>query len=538
MSWAMECDFLCIGAGIGGLSGAIAATDAGLGALVLEKSELVGGVAALSLGQLWVAANHLQLAAGIADTPEEGFRYMQWVGGGRSDPVLARVLCEQAPAVIRYFAEAAGVKWRLFAPYPDYFWPMADGSAEQGRYLETEPFPATSLGAWQARTRKGASSSLTNAESRDPPAGLAAERAARDQRTMGGGLGGYLTKAALDRQIPLVTGFKVRRLLREGERVVGVEGELGGRTIKVAARRGVLVATSGYDWDRGLVSRFDARQGVSSRTQPAVTGDHLRWSGMIGAQIASVTARPQWVGLSFRCPDVCDDEGVPLWQGVSFRYPGIVLVNRHGRRFCDESWGPSYVAALSHADLERPGLANQPFWAVFDDAHRTRYRVGLSAPGTPLPSVVKSAPDLRSLANLMGIDPEGLEAQVQRFNGFAATGADPDFGRGTRPQGRANGDPAAPHPNLGPVDCPPFHAVQLEACSIGIPTAGLVADEHARVLDWEDRPVPGLYVTGNSMAMIDLGLGYNSGMGNTRGMVFGYLAAQHASRAEGVDKVT
>ena len=411
-----------------------------------------------------------------------GLEYLRWIGGGYSDEALARALCDNAPRVVRYLGERAGVEWALFRNYPDYFWPMADGSVEEGRYLEVRPFRGEALGSWQGRTRKGVAWTLTNAEvqSAASPA-LGAQRARSDERTMGAGLGAYLVKAAVTRGTRILCEFVVDRLLSEGDRVVGVVGRHDGRPASVRARKGVLIATSGYDWSRQFVSRFDARPGGATRTQPAVAGDHLRWAGMLGAQVASMTARPQWVGLSFRSPDECDEEGIPLWQNVGFRLPHSVLVNRHGRRFCDESWGPSYVAALAHADIDRPGLVNQPFWAVFDSRHRARYRVGFSAPGDPLPAVVVSAPTLRALGASMGVDPAGLELQVERFNRFADQGEDPDFHRGERAQARANGDKNAAHPNLGSVAEPPFFAVKMEACSIGIPTAGLVSDRHGRV---------------------------------------------------------
>ena len=42
-------DFLCIGAGLGGLAGALRASALGLDTLILEKSGMVGGVTAYSL---------------------------------------------------------------------------------------------------------------------------------------------------------------------------------------------------------------------------------------------------------------------------------------------------------------------------------------------------------------------------------------------------------------------------------------------------------------------------------------------------------
>jgi predicted oxidoreductase len=62
---------------------------------------------------------------------------------------------------------------------------------------------------------------------------------------------------------------------------------------------------------------------------------------------------------------------------------------------------------------------------------------------------------------------------------------------------------------------------------MGVPTAGLPIDTDGRVLDPRDRPIPGLYAAGNSATWLDIGGGYNSGIANTRGMLYGYLSVLH-----------
>src|SRR5208337_4623376 len=75
--WDLETDVLAIGSGIGGLSAAITAYDHGARAMVLERAERVGGVTALSVGQVWVAGNHLGPPLGIKDSTESGYRYLK-----------------------------------------------------------------------------------------------------------------------------------------------------------------------------------------------------------------------------------------------------------------------------------------------------------------------------------------------------------------------------------------------------------------------------------------------------------------------------
>ena len=123
---------------------------------------------------------------------------------------------------------------------------------------------------------------------------------------------------------------------------------------------------------------------------------------------------------------------------------------------------------------------------------------------------------------------------VARFNANAEKGVDPDFGRGEQPWGAwMTGDKTyKPNPNLGPIVKPPFFAVELSRMgATGIPAAGLKIDSNANVVGWDDQPIPGLYVAGNSVARMETGAVMQSGVSNARGMTYGWLAALHATGA-------
>ena len=88
------------------------------------------------------------------------------------------------------------------------------------------------------------------------------------------------------------------------------------------------------------------------------------------------------------------------------------------------------------------------------------------------------------------------------MNGFAQTGRDLDFGRGSTVYQNHNGDASAggANPNLGPIATAPFYALRLYPSDIGT-SAGLVTDERARV-GFGDRPIAGLYACGNDMQSV------------------------------------
>lgn len=82
---------------------------------------------------------------------------------------------------------------------------------------------------------------------------------------------------------------------------------------------------------------------------------------------------------------------------------------------------------------------------------------------------------------------------------------------------------------LGPVETPPFYGVRLELGTVGN-LGGLVTNKHAQVLDAEGQPIPGLYGTSNTTALLTHGFMYTSGSCQGKSFVFGYIAARHMAQ--------
>lgn len=539
--WDQETDFLSIGAGIGGLAGAIAASAWGLDSVVIEKGPTVGGVTAFSGGQLWVPANHFQEAQGIEDSLEEGYEYIAATSAGLHDSRLTWNYLVHAPLALRWFAEQAGVPFAVIPNFPDYYYPDAPASRANGRYVESAPFDAKLLGEWQERTHVSPQmiSGLTMAEAVEHGGNMAFakwdrslfdDRRANDIRTYGPGLGAGFVKAALDRGASLLVDTAAEELIVEDGRVVGVRALRDGRDYFIRARRGVLIAAGGYDWNSEAHKSFSMIPDVKAAGPASVTGDAIRMAGMMGARIAQVP-QPLNAGFGIEGEEL---DGVPLWRlgaGV-IGVPHAIAVNRKGRRFAEESFYRSVGFALKKIDGATMEFENYPFWAIQDSQARQRYAVGPYGAGEDLPEhVAIRADSIRELAERAGIDPDGLEAEVARFNSFVRDGVDRDFHRGERPWSALSfGDITIEgNSNLGAIEQAPFYAVKMIPLNIGLSNAGLVGDENNRVIDWNGEPIDGLYVAGNSMALTEFGAGYTSGQANTRGMLGGYLAARHAA---------
>jgi 3-oxosteroid 1-dehydrogenase len=540
---ATEVDLVSIGSGGGGLSAAITAQDHGASALVLERSDQVGGVTAYSMGEVWIPGNHHAAAMGIQDSPERGYRYVKSLSLGYGDDLAILNQAVHAPVALKYFEDRIGLKMCLIRNLPDYYYPLNPDGLAEGRYLEVLPFPAQSLDEWQSRTRVsphvpyglthedifhgGGMANMMNWDFN-----IMAERLACDERCAGPGLAAAFVKGALDRHIPMHTGVHVEELMVDGNRVVGVRGVKNGKDFYVKARRGVVIAVSSYERNPGYARTLGHQLNPVSMVMPSVDGAHLRLAGPVGARIARV---PDVTMLGFHVPGEEQEEGVPLWRGALpfLGLPHTIVINRAGKRFSNEAFYRSVYFALDAIDGSSQTHPNFPCWAVFDRQAREKYPFGSLMPGQEIPEGLGvKAESITELASRIGVDVQGLSGTVSTFNGYCESGVDLEFKRGTHPWGAMMcGDPRqTPNANLGPLTKPPFYAVPLQRMAGGgIASTGLLVDEHCRALGWDDKPIEGLYVAGNSVARTDNGALMQSGITNARGMTHGYLAGRHAA---------
>src|SRR5687767_12708846 len=206
--WDLEADVVAVGSGLGGLAAAIVAHDAGKKAVVLEKAAKLGGVCAYSGGEVFVPANHLMGAAGIADSVEEGRKYLAFLAAGYAEPELQESLLATGPTCVRWFEEHAGVRWKIIKGFADYHYPKAPGTVAQGRYLEVELFDGKTLGDWQKKTYL--SPHMPNGITHDELLGwggfphimkwdfaLMGKRMSKDMRSLGPAMMASFVKAAL-----------------------------------------------------------------------------------------------------------------------------------------------------------------------------------------------------------------------------------------------------------------------------------------------------------------------------------------------------
>ncbi|MEU1956035.1 FAD-dependent oxidoreductase [Nocardia rhamnosiphila] len=528
----LETDVVALGAGLGGLVCALVAHDAGLNAIVVEKSQRVGGVTALSGGHVWVPGNRIAQEAGIEDSWRAGADYIERIGAGTADRSLLEALLVNALDAYVYLEERTALRWKLIS-LADYY-AETEAGAPIGRYLEVGPLSAAGLGEWQACSRRGALfpdrmmfeemlRMRRYGEMVDPEVMVARE--ASDIRCGGAAIAVGLIAALMERGVPILTGVYATELTRDRVtgRITGLRAVRDGRAMAITARRGVMLATGGYDRNADLVRRQDRLARYGSAAHAAVTGDALSLAGVHGARTAH-SAKPFLLGICV--PGEVDDECAPRWRVVS-PHPHSIFVNSAGRRFADEAHYVSVSHALQVVDGRTQERPNLPAFLICDRRYREQYDLAGFAAADDLPDQVVQAGSLDELGSALGIASSTLTATVEEFNQFVRGGRDPHFHRGESLYDRRMLPPdAGPADTFGSIAEPPFFGVRLDPVGMGFGSTGLVGDAVGRVSDWNDEPIEGLYAAGNALAMREIGSGYQSGFANMRGMTYGYAAAR------------
>jgi len=538
LNWHREADVVVLGSGGAALTAAIAAYDFGAqDVVILEKSGMVGGTTAMSGGMLWIPNNLYQQEAGIEDSDEDVVAYLDALAPGALDPDTLGAFLERGPEMIRYFAEKTPVRFHAYADFPDYQPYLPGAKAEGGRSLDNEAFSFEQLGKWAARVNPTKMAypvrgSLMEAINGTLDEATLAEREAHDYRGLGQALIGALFKAVLDRDIPIEFEKRARKLVKAGDRVIGVIAEdADGRDFRVRARRGVVIATGGFEWNETLVKAFLRGPLTGPVSVPENEGDGLVMAIEAGAQLGNMqNAFWQQSVLEFKPQHRAAKPNYLLGSDERAR-PGAILVNRAGKRFVNEAANYNAMGKALHAfDAGTHSYANLPYWLIIDQRYKDKYPTFTSPPGGPIPPYIIQADTLEELAGKAGIEPQGLATTVARFNQMVRNGHDDDFNRGDNSYDNFYmwGDPAfdPPYRTLGLIDQGPYYAVKMESGALGT-CGGPKTNGEAQVLDWSGNPIPGLYAAGNAMAAV-LGEAYG-GAGGTLGpgMTFGYIAGKH-----------
>lgn len=535
-------DVVVVGTGGAGFATALGAVDAGLSVLMLESTDKWGGSTAMSGGGLWLPDNPLMRRDGVGDSREEALTYLEACVGevGRASDRARKEAFVDGVADFVTTAERHGMVFTRATDYPDYYPELPGGKI--GRAVEARPVDTKRIGAWWDTCRAlvplpiktDDMSELERAWS--TPGGFV--RGARFVfRTLGSavrgqrlaGIGAALATQFLDAVVqqagvPLWLNSPLESLVLEEDRVVGVRITREGSPLTIRAHRGVMLAGGGFDHNQQWRQKFHGIDGDPSGN-PGNLGRPIEIAQAAGAAVELMD--DAWWGASIAAAP----GGDPLFLVGERSLPYSILVDARGERFANES--ESYVD-LGHHMLEHD--PDGPYWLVADARHARRYLRNYALDPRATKAMAEAgtyvkAPTLAELGRQIGVDPARFRATVQRFNGFARSGVDGDFGRGNSAYDRYYGDPLVhPNPNLGPIERGPFTAFQVVIGDLGT-KGGVLTDVDGRALREDGTVIGGLYSAGNNSASV-MGRTY-PGPGSTIGpaAVFGMRAARHMARA-------
>lgn len=527
-------DILVIGTGSAACAAALRAAKGGLKVLAIEKTEWLGGTSAMSGSGIWIPANHVAQAAGIADSKDEAIAYLRAVspeGWHTDEDDLWQSFVETGPEMLQFLSDNTPLDLRLIEE-PDPF-PNAPGGKSRGRMVSPMPLSRNLLGKFARHIRRSTLPHIfTYQEVVDLDLYHHPIRAGfklwpkllKRWLTNSGGQGTALMtgllKGCLDAGVTFKIETRAIRLIQdETGGVIGAEVEHKGETRIITASRGVLIATGGFEWNPEMRSRHFPGPMDRIGSPRTNEGDGQRMAATAGAQMARMDQANVFPCLPTRYQG--RPHGLPM---VFQAEPYSIVVNRHGDRFVSEN---SYNIGEAMDQRDENGQpVHLPCYVVGD--HRF---LGTSLPfrwyASYEPDWVKKADSIEELAEKLNLPPTRLRASIERWNALCAAGRDSDFHRG-EDAWEAYKD-HSPGQKLHPIDKPPYVGMSMNRSILGT-KGGARTNAHGQVLREDGSIISGLYAAGLAMANP---FGTRSvGSGTTIGpnMTWGYIAAESMLR--------
>lgn len=321
--------------------------------------------------------------------------------------------------------------------------------------------------------------------------------------------------------------------------VIGLIAEKDGKKVAYKARKAVVLCTGGYEYSKTMRQAFLEGPGVEGWAFYGTLyneGDGIRMGLDAGAGMMKAGKAASRIIM----PAPIRHNGLRIGMITPVVGSGhAIVVNQQGKRYAAEhkvTKDPSRYFFYKEAvrfNIDTLDYANSPSWFIFDETLRKAKPLvgtGISTPGYDFidwgasdnSDAVKKgwilkADSIEELGKKIleqkdnggKMDPKVLAETVARYNEFCKEGEDKDFGRLKS--------------TLQPVAEGPFYAVPLVA---GGPNTkgGLAANAKREVLDWDLKPIPGLYAVGEIASALKFV--YQGGGNLTETLVFGQVCGK------------
>lgn len=512
-SWHREADVVVVGTGFAGLAAAITAAEAGARVLVLEKApkEHEGGNSKVS-GNMWWAPK--------AGQAEGGLTYARAMAYGTTPDDCLAALIDEMTRLNDWILAKTGITAQ---PYNAKFCPEhpeLPGSASEQSYNSGQ----SGTGRLYLPLRAYADN-------------LGIE---------------FLYEAPA---LELVQG--------PGGQVRGVMAGDRRRPSLVNARKGVILACGGFEFDFEMQRDFLPGWPIYGRGTPYNTGDGIKMCQRIGARLWHMASSLAGFG-ALLLPTRMPGTDIPWIANMAMpaAAKSFVMLDKNGNRFMNEKNEDRHGFGQKEYQLFFEGLASAdftriPWWTVFDassmnkgsllsyppnnTSEKTVFTWFIAHSGQPWSADNHEAIDsgwilsASTIGELVGkmqaaqaeaqaslhaafpfadhssLTVAGVQAAIDRFNGHCAAGSDPDFGR----SGSA----------MAPIVTGPFYAMQNYPLTYNT-LGGPKRNARCQIVDMDDRPIPHLYSAGEMGSFY--GWLYNGGSNIAECLCTGQMAAHNA----------
>jgi len=475
-SFDEDYDVVVVGYGYAGAISALEASRAGARVLVIEKSDVPGGISICSYGSVRSALD-----------ADKAFAYLSATNGGRTPEDVTRQLANGMTEVEAYVRELATVNG---AEVEAESHALDGGEPSGGNY----PLPGyDTFYHTKIANITGFNAGATYPWAHSPaPAGKMLFKLLEDNRT----------------RFPFELRMAMRalRLITSGGEVIGITIAGDGRMSRVRARKGVVLACGGFENNAEMQKQFWEGQPVLAAAGKNNTGD-----GIVMAQDVGAALWHMWHfhgSYGFKYPDPTYPYGVrakrlPDWMPGRAHAAKVkmawILLDRSGSRYMNE-YDP-YLQDTAHRPMHLFDPLSQDFsripsLMVCDEEGRRLYPLGRPTSndrGLRLEwsednlaevdlGIFKRADSLRELAGKAGLDGDRFEASIARWNASVRAGTDADFNR--------------PPGTMMPIATPPFYCAEVWPI-VSNTQGGPVHDAQQRIVDGYGEPIPRLYAAGD-----------------------------------------
>ncbi|MGE0557258.1 MAG: FAD-dependent oxidoreductase [Burkholderiales bacterium] len=484
MKFSETYDVIVAGFGLGGGIAALNAAQAGAKTLLIEKSTVPGGLSICSYG-----------AVRSAHDPAQAYAYLQATNNGRTPDDVNRTLAEGMCDLERYVRELAQINnARVITSIEENEERAKAGDPYRRQIRGNYPLPGTDT--------------FYHTSVVDVP-GFQAREAY--PWANGAPNGPKLFKVVHDNVIAagveIRLGCGAQRLISDPatREVIGITVLQDGAEKHIRAKRGVILATGGFEGSAEMKAQFLEAHPVYNAAARSNTGDGIRMAQDLGAALWHLWHVHGAYG--FRHSDPSYPYGIrvkrfPDWfpgepDKVNLKMAWIVL-DRSGKRFMSE-YQPytqdTAVRPLGHFDPLVQQFARNPAYLICDDAGRQLYPLGKATSNDEglrydwsdnnlkevENGILKRADTLDELAKQLGLDASAVKVSVARWNALCAAGSDTDFDR--------------PAGSMMTIDKPPFIGAPVYPV-ISNTQGGPVHDAQSRVIDVYGKPIPRLWSAG------------------------------------------